>query len=225
MRFLRLLLRPWYWLASRCFALWARPAVQPECPSELLTDQDLPVCYVLESGGLADTLALERVCRLNNLPSPIRSISFGEQHEARRIIVMRRMRGLIIRRKGSTGSMRLKRLVEASIAAGGQELLLVPVGIYWGRSPDKDRSWFKLFISEDWDIAGRTRKLFATVLHGRNTLLRYSHPLPLSSIIQQGLDSEVAYRKVSRILRVHFRQRRAGAESRCIVAHIECCFR
>ena len=48
------------------------------------------------------------------------------------------------------------------------------------------------------------------MLHGRNTLLRYSHPLPLSSIIQQGLDSEVAYRKVSRILRVHFRQRRTA---------------
>ena len=210
MKFLRLLMRPWFWLASRVFALWARPLVQPQVPAELLTDPDQPICYVLELGGLTDTLALERACRLNGLPSPVRSMQFGEQEVAHRIVVMRRMRGIFFRRKGNTGSMRLKRLVETSIAAGGKELLLIPVAIYWGRTPDKERSWFKLLFSEDWDIAGRTRKLFATIVHGRNTLLRYSEPLPLSSIIQQGLEPEVAYRKVSRILRVHFRQRRTA---------------
>jgi glycerol-3-phosphate O-acyltransferase len=48
------------------------------------------------------------------------------------------------------------------------------------------------------------------LLLGRNTLLRFSDPLPLSSIISSDLDSEVAFRKVSRILRVHFRQRRTA---------------
>ncbi|MGH8222914.1 MAG: glycerol-3-phosphate 1-O-acyltransferase PlsB, partial [Woeseiaceae bacterium] len=82
--------------------------------------------------------------------------------------------------------------------------------IYWGRSPDKERSWFKLLFFENWDVMGRTRKFFATILHGRNTLLRISHPLPLSSIIDEGLEAERAYRKLSRILRVHFRQRRTA---------------
>lgn len=210
MRFIRLLLRPWFWLASRVFALWARPVVHPENPADLFEDKEHPVCYVLELGGLTDTLALERACRLNGLPSPIRSLVYAGRQEAHRIVVMRRMRGFLFRRKGASGSNRLKRLVEASIAAGGEELQLVPVAIYWGRTPDKERSWFKLLFSEAWEVAGRTRKLFATIVHGRNTLLRYSDPLPLSSIIQQGLEPEVAYRKVSRILRVHFRQRRTA---------------
>jgi len=205
-----LIFRPWYWLAGKLFATWARPAVQPDEPAGLLANSNTDVCYVLETGGLADTLALERICRLHGLPSPTARLEFSGIRESRRIVVMRRMRGFFFRRPARQGSMRLKRIVEASIAEGGKELLLVPVAIYWGRSPDKERSWLKLLFAEDWDVAGRTRKFFATVLHGRNTLLRYSEPLPLSSIIQQGLEPELAYRKVSRILRVHFRQRRTA---------------
>jgi len=106
--------------------------------------------------------------------------------------------------------MRLQRLVKSSIDAGGKELLLIPVGIYWGRSPKKDHSWLTVLFSEHWDVAGRTRKFFTTVFQGRNTLLRFSDPLPLSTIVQNGHESEVAFRKVSRILRVHFRQRRVA---------------
>ena len=49
-----ILLRPLYWLAGKIFAIWARPAIQPEAPAELLGDPDAAVCYVLETGGLAE---------------------------------------------------------------------------------------------------------------------------------------------------------------------------
>jgi glycerol-3-phosphate O-acyltransferase len=200
--------RPWYWFSGKVFATWARPAVQPENPAELLANTKAPVCYVLEHGGLADTLALERLCKIHGLPSPTSDLEFAGLDESQRTIVLRRMSGFVFRRPSKKGSERLKRLVDASIAAGGKELLLIPVAIYWGRSPDKQHAWFKLLFTENWDVAGRIRKFFATVFQGRNTLLRYSDPLPLSTIVQNGLEPEVAYRKVSRILRVHFRQRR-----------------
>jgi len=202
--------RPWYWISGKVFATWARPAVQPDHPLELLAESDAPVCFVLETGGLADTLALERICRIHGLPSPTDDLEFAGSDESRRTVVMRRTQGIVFRRPSKKGSTRLKRLVEASIAAGGKELLLVPVAIYWGRSPDKQHSWLRLLFTENWDVAGRTRKFFATVFQGRNTLLRFSEPLPLGSIVQNGLEPEVAYRKVSRILRVHFRQRRVA---------------
>ena len=208
MYFAQQLFRPWYWAAGKIFSLWARPAVQPEDPAELFPASGHPVCYVLESGGLADTLALERLCAIHGLPSPTQPLEFGTASESRRIIVLKRMRGFLFRRRKTNGSRRLQRLVEASFRDGGKELLLVPVGIYWGRAPKKEHSWLTLLFSEHWDVAGRTRKLFQTIFQGRNTLLRYSHPLPLSSIIQDGPEPEVAFRKVSRILRVHFRQRR-----------------
>ncbi len=210
MNFASLLFRPLYWSAGKIFATWARPAVQPESPVELLSDPGVPVCYVLETGGLADTLALERVCRLHGLPSPTEPLVFSGIREGRRVVVMRRMRGFIFRRPRVQGSRRLRRIVDAASGPGNKELLLIPVAIYWGRSRSKESSWLKLLFAENWDVAGRTRKLFVTIFQGRNTLLRFSDPLPLQSVIHDGLAAEIGYRKVSRILRVHFRQRRTA---------------
>ena len=202
--------RPLYWLAGKIFSIWARPAIQPESPAELFTDSGAAICYVLETGGLADLLALERACKLHNLPSPTAPLDFGGIHESRRVVALRVLEGQFIRRLSPQGSRRLRRLIDASGAGEQQALLLIPVAIYWGRSPDKERSVFKLLFSENWDIVGRTRKFFATVMHGRNTLLRFSHALPVATIVAGEPDSTLAFRKVSRILRVHFRQRRAA---------------
>ena len=203
------ILRPLYWLAGKVFSIWARPAIQPETPSEYITDTNAEVCYVLESGGLADVLALERACAMHGMPSPTEAIDFCGIRERRRFVVLRRMQGFFFRRPRKTGSQRLKRLVEAG-KQGDRELLLIPVAIYWGRSPDKERSLLKLVFSENWEAIGRIRKFFTTLFQGRNTLLRFSHALPLGSIDADEELPEIAYRKVSRILRVHFRKRRVA---------------
>ena len=201
------ILRPLYWLAGKIFAIWARPTIHPEAPAEYITDSEAEVCYVLESGGLADVLALERACAVHGMPSPTEPFEFCGNKERRRFVVLRRMQGLLVRHPRTFGSQRLKRLVEAA-DEGGKELLLIPVSFYWGRSPEKERSFVKLLFSENWEPIGRTRKFFTTLVHGRNTLLRFSHALPLRSLEVEGKATGIAYRKVARILRVHFRQRR-----------------
>ncbi|MDJ0909366.1 MAG: glycerol-3-phosphate 1-O-acyltransferase PlsB [Woeseiaceae bacterium] len=205
-----LIARPLYWLAGKVFSIWARPAIQPESPAEYITDSGAAVCYVLETGGLADLLALERACKIHGMPSPTGSLDFAGVREPRRTVTLRRFEGFWARRPSRTISPRLRRLVDAAAKNPDQELLLIPVAIYWGRSPDKDRSVFKRMFSENWDMVGRTRKFFATVMHGRSTLLRYSHALPISSIVSADVEAPTAIRKVSRILRVHFRQRRSA---------------
>ena len=144
------------------------------------------------------------------MPSPTGSLEFAGAKVGRRVVVLRRFEGFWARRPARTISPRLRQLVDAAAKNPDQELLLIPVAIYWGRSPDKDRSVFKLIFSENWDMVGRTRKFFATIMHGRSTLLRYSHALPISSIVSADLEASTAIRKVSRILRVHFRQRRSA---------------
>ncbi len=205
-----LIATPLYWLAGKIFAIWARPVVQPEVPAALLTNPDAAVCYVLETGGLADLLALERACAKHGLPSPTSSLTYGKARESRRVVALRHLEGFWARRRSRFGSRRLKRLIEAAGGDNEQELLLIPVAIYWGRSPEKDRSLMKLMFSENWEVAGRTRKFFVTLLQGRNTLLRYSDALPISSILSDNVEGEMAFRKALRILRVHFRQRRAA---------------
>ena len=204
-----LIFRPLYWSAGKVFSIWARPDIQPEAPAELITDTGAAVCYVLETGGLADVLALEKACATYGLPSPTESFEFCGVRESNRFVVMRRLTGFWTRRPSAVSSQRLKRLIEGAENCE-QELLLIPVAIYWGRSPDKERSFFKIMFSENWDVIGRTRKFFATILHGRDTLLRFSDALPIRSICTGDVESPVAVRKVSRILRVHFRQRRTA---------------
>lgn len=206
----RILLRPLYLLTSWIFSWWVRPTVQPEIPADLLAACSGTVCYVLERGGLADVLALEQECRRHGLPSPTDPIEFAGSSGSIRTVILRRRRGLLVQRPSRNGSTLLRRLVDAGVRQPGQTLVFVPVAIYWGRSPDKERSWFKLLFSENWEVAGRTRKFLATVFHGRNTLLRFSETLTLNAIIQGETDTAVASRKVSRILRVHFRQRRTA---------------
>ena len=205
----RFIFQPLYWLAGKVFSFWARPTVQPESPAELYVGGDAEICYVLETGGLADVLALERACARHGLPAPRESFEFSGKRFSKRLVVLRPRKGFIFRRPAASGSVRLQSLVEAG-EGSVEDLQLVPVAIYWGRSPEREDSVFKLFFAENWDVAGRTRKFFATLLHGRNTLMRFSHALPLNSIIQEQLSADIAFRKVSRILRVHFRKRRTA---------------
>jgi len=211
MNFARFLLRPLYWLAEKILSIWARPAILPEAPEALFPDEGVPVCYVFESGGLADTLVFERLARMHGLVSPTASLSFAGQEEPNRIIVMRRKRGFLFRAPSHKSSTRLKRLVDASLAAGGEELLLVPIAIYWGRAPDRETSLLQILFSENWEFAGRTRKFFVTLFQGRNTLLSVSRPMSLAAITSDQPEPELAYRKVMRVLRVHFRQRRIAS--------------
>jgi glycerol-3-phosphate O-acyltransferase len=209
MNIVALIVRPFYWLAGKILSIWTRPGIRPESPVELLADSDAEVCYVLETGGLADTLVLEHACKAHGLPSPTEPFHFCDQSESRRMVVLRYMEGFFFRRPSKTGSRRLQRLVDAA-ERDQRELLLVPVGIYWGRAPQKEKSLFKLLFTENWEVVGRTRKFFTTLIHGRNTLIRFSEPLPISSITSEKLGASVAFRKVSRILRVHLRKRRVA---------------
>tara|TARA_B100001093_G_C26832661_1_gene1016856 strand:- start:10 stop:2475 length:2466 start_codon:yes stop_codon:yes gene_type:complete len=196
-----------YWVLGKFFSLWVRPKVQPAIPSKLITDDNTSLCYVLETGGFADILALERVCRIHKMPSPMSSFIFGSFSEKNRIIVINPLKNFWFRGSRVGGTSKLKRLVENSQNCS-DELLLIPVAIFWGRSPDKERSLFKLMLSENWGFIGRTKKLLITLLHGRNTLVHFDDALLVHSTNVDDMNPSKAYRKVFRILRVHFQQRR-----------------
>ncbi len=204
------IVRPLYWLAGKVFSIWARPVIQPDEPRELVTDPKATICYVLETGGIADLLALEQACARTGMRSPTATMNYAGLREHKSVVALRPSRGVFVRRPAPEFSQRLRRLVEATDSETPGDLLLVPVSIYWGRSPDKDRSLFKLLFSENWELVGRTRKFFTTIVHGRSTLLRFSEPLPVKSIVDTGVEPALAFRKVARVLRVHFRQRRAA---------------
>ncbi|MEL7374510.1 MAG: hypothetical protein AAGJ36_08625, partial [Pseudomonadota bacterium] len=205
---------------SRVMRLWVRPELQPPAHIErvksLAADPAVRVCYVLENGGLADFLALNAACEKLGLPAPTDELEFGNEGLGRSVVVLRKMSGWLLRRRSRQQSRRLTRLVGLAVDARDASattvdalpIYLVPVALYWGRSPGKQRSLFSLFFSEDWHVAGRTRRFITTLLHGRHTLMHFSEPLELAPILREGQDAARTFRKTSRVLRVHFRLRR-----------------
>ncbi|MEE9333843.1 MAG: glycerol-3-phosphate 1-O-acyltransferase PlsB [Granulosicoccaceae bacterium] len=204
---------------------WVKPEVLPAEPQTLI-DPALPVIYVLEVGGLADRTALAQICKHYGLPMPSAELSYGEQTENSSVIVLKKRRGGVFRKHRNVLSKRLNRIIEAGSLKGAGELQVVPVSIYWGRAPGKEASFWRLLFTENWQFGGRTRKFFTTVFHGRHTLLQFSEPLSLRTLLDDSNSSEQLQRKLSRVLRVHFRNRRVASlgpdqsHRRMLISHV-----
>jgi len=213
-------------LFTRILSWWVKPDVLPVEPRKLL-DPDLPVLYVLEKGGLADRAALSMVCERLGLPRSTDPLNYGQASESRLV-----------------KSQRLQRLINTRLNDAPGEIQIVPVAVYWGRAPDKEQSLWSVLFSENWQIGGRTRKLITTLVYGRDTLLAISEPLSMNTLIESesqatgsaelnesaktggSTSPELLQRKLSRILRVHFRQRRIASlgpdqsHRRMLVSHV-----
>ena len=86
----------------------------------------------------------------------------------------------------------------------------MPVSIFVGRAPDRSSGWFSVLFSENWTLVGRFRRLLAILLNGRGTLVRFAPPVSMRGIVDEGLPPERTVRKLSRVLRTHFRRIRAA---------------
>ncbi|MFK8083187.1 MAG: glycerol-3-phosphate 1-O-acyltransferase PlsB [Granulosicoccus sp.] len=197
-------------LLTRLMSLWVKPDVLPDNPTALI-NPELPVLYILEVGGAADRAALAIVTKRLSLPDPAGRLAFGPAREGVSVDVLQQRKGAFFRKHRPIVSRRLSRLVAAGLDQSAGELQIVPVSVYWGRAPDRESSIVSLAFSENWQIAGRTRKLITTLIHGRHTLLSISEPLSFNTLKSSGENADILTRKLSRILRVHFRQRRIAS--------------
>jgi glycerol-3-phosphate O-acyltransferase len=201
-------------LERRLLYLWVRTTVFPENPQELALDPAKPVCYVLQDRHFANRLVLVEETRRAGLPYAETPITAGRQRlQPRSFFFLNRERGRngSERDQGGSDSPFLAGLIRHLLANGLDDVQLVPVVILWGRSPEKQDSILKAFFSETWRPPGGWRHFAAVLLHGRNVLVRYNPPISLRAFLQDGLGEEQALRKLSRILRVHFRRQRQMA--------------
>lgn len=199
-------------LARRLLYLWVRTTVFPESVQELGLDPGKPVCYVLQDRHLSNLLVLFEESRQAGLPRAEAPMAIGGQRLPRSFFFLNRDRRLAGRaRDGSAHSPLLASLLRQAVADPQVDVQLVPVVILWGRSPDQQDSILKALFSETWRPPGAWRQLLAILLHGRHVLVRYNAPISLRELLQGGLAEEPALRKLSRVLRVHFRRQRQMA--------------
>ncbi|RNF83918.1 glycerol-3-phosphate 1-O-acyltransferase PlsB [Lysobacter psychrotolerans] len=214
--------RPPWWarLLGRVMAPWVTLTVEPESPVDHVPEWNgRPVCYVLEDYGLSNALILERACRETGLPSPLQPLPGDPLGRKRAYVALSRrnvsalpplpsLTPQVPSAKTHSGS--LARLLDAHRVDPALDVQLVPVSIFVGRAPDKSSGWFSVLFSENWTLVGRFRRIMAIALNGRDTLVRFAPPVSLREIVNEGLPPERTVRKLSRVLRTHFRRIRAA---------------
>lgn len=200
----------WARLLGRLLRPWISLRIEPDAPQQFVDPR--PVCYVLEDYGLSNALILDRACRENGMPSPLRPLPGDPLGRKRAYVALSRRSAnsaLAALAAGKpapprTHSESLARLLEAHREDPALDVQLVPVSIFVGQAPDRASGWFSVLFSENWALVGRFRRLLAILLNGRNTLVRFAAPVNLRGIIAEDLPPERTVRKLSRVLRTHF---------------------
>jgi glycerol-3-phosphate O-acyltransferase len=202
----------WLSLMRWMLHLWVRTIVLPEDLDELGLDPDRPVFYVLDTYAFTSLLIVDKICRDLNWPRLSRPFEHGELRLPRRYGSSRRYSGLFIRRpERRRHPEMLKQLLHEAARTDNVDIQIVPVTVLVGRAPENEQSIFKILFSENWDVGGRFRRLFSTLINGRATMVQFAKPLELQRVLGETVDTEQALGRLSRVLRVHFKRVRTAA--------------
>ncbi|MCQ4165787.1 glycerol-3-phosphate 1-O-acyltransferase PlsB [Tahibacter harae] len=199
-------------LFGRLLESWIRIKPDPVDPKTLLLP-GVPVCYVTERYGLSDALILEQACREAGLPSALVPLENVTTRRKRSYFATSMRNSLFwnpARRRPPTEP--LAELMQQLQLLPDTDVQLVPVSIFVGRAPNRQSGWFSVLFSENWVVVGRFRRLLGLILNGRDTHVQFSQPVSLRSVLaeEQGQPQERTVRKISRVLRAHFRRIRAA---------------
>ena len=208
----------------RLVALWVRPSVLPD---DLRTRvaSDRRAVYALEKRSVIDLAVLEHVCAERGLRDPHQPLG-GDGLAQESLLYLERRTGFFGQRIDRRMPEALRALTTAAADDIEFDADIVPVSLFWGRTPDRERSWFRLLLAEDWDIGGRFRKLLSLAINGRNLLVLFGEPLPLQPSLAETRGMTRGPRRLWRQLRVQFRHQRAAtigpdlSHRRTIVAHV-----
>ncbi len=192
--------------------LWVRSNVLPEHLGELEIDPDRPIIYVLDTYALTSLLIVDKICRDLDWPRLRKPVFIGDTALKRSFASNRRPTGLFIRRpEKRRHSPILRQLLLETDPEHLADVQIVPVTVLIGRAPQNEDSFFKILFSENWDLGGRFRRLFSTLVNGRATMVQFGKPLLLGRLLEETEDREQALGRLSRVLRVHFKRVRTAA--------------
>jgi len=197
------------WLLRRLLALWVRFRVVPENAGRELRARDYPLCYVLERRSITDLAVLQQACLALKLPRPAMALG-GDTRGLRSFFYLTRTRGWFGERLDRRPPPHLAQMIAALRADPNADFYLVPAAVYWGRAPQKEASWLRLLLVEDWALTSRARKFLQVLFNGGDTLVELEEPLSLRALLGAELASALRGRRVARSLRALFARRRAA---------------
>jgi len=199
---LRVVFRPFLWLV--------RSRVTPTDLQETLgLDPERPVCFVLPSNSLVDRFVLEELCRKAGLPVPRMPMRDHLPGPSVAVCLHLPLLARSSQRREKQRSAPLAELVESAASDPDYDVQIVPVSLFWGRSPDKNTSVFRMLLSHS-DQAGVIRKFFIVLAQGRNTFVHFGQPVLFRDFLGEDLEGPAITRKLVRLFRIHFNRQRTA---------------
>jgi glycerol-3-phosphate O-acyltransferase len=209
-------------LVRRFVGLWVRPSVLPDDVAARI-GSGRSVVYALEKRSIIDFAVLEYACQQRSLPMPLARLSPVLPAS---VVFLERRAGFLGLRIDRRMPDALRTLANRAGEDPAFEVDVVPVSLFWGRAPDRERSWLRLWVAEGWDIGGRLRKLLSLLVNGRNLLMLFGDVLALQPSLAETRGSARSPRRLWRQLRTQFRNQRTAtigpdlSHRRTIVAQV-----
>jgi len=196
--------RLYFALTRRLLLLWVR--------SETIDSNQLPnlrsdiaQVYVLPKPSISDLVVLDNECRKAGLDRPIQRFTEPTLEHLNCFFYLRLEPDWVGRKSKKHLAPTLKQLVHAVETGQVDNVQVVPVTVFWGQSPDRETSLWKLLWADSWAVTGRLRRFVQVLTLGRKTRVQFSTPLQLAELVAQGKGEERTQRMLHRLLRVHFR--------------------
>jgi len=200
--------RTFLWAMRGILRLFVRPTVVPEDAAARLKGRGPAVLYVLDERSLSDFLTVERACMDAGLRRPGKKLAVRQLALPRSYVALERRAGVLRRRPDRRMPRELQQALAAAEHDPELELDVVPVSVFWGRAPQRERSWLDLVLSESWALVGPFRRLLTIVFNGRSTLVRFGEPKAVRSWLAEGQDTSRCARRMLKDLRAEFRHMR-----------------
>lgn len=211
---MRPLIRLFNGFFSRMLNIWVKSdVVGIEDATENGLDSDKVIFYALPLRSYAASLVLGQVTKRHNLPHALEPVEVDGVVFPNRIVFLSKPEGGWFKRRALPYLHKsVPNIVKISQENLEQDIQVVPVNVFWGREPKKEKSLLKIWLGDAWSIPGPFRRLVSILLNGRNTFVHVSKPVSIQNMVQENPDMEASriIRKLGRLIRVHFRHTRTA---------------
>lgn len=191
---------------------WVDPHISPASAADLHLNPQQPIVYVLQSPSFSNLLVADEAAQRLGLPRFTHAVdSYLISEKQSYFFLTQETSAQSVQKNRFEYPERFVRLVEAVKKNATLDVQLVPVTIFWGRSPDKEDSLFKVLFSDSWATPNTLKQLVTVALNGHQTFVKFGLPLSIRELMHDDMSSSLALHKISRVLRVHFRRQREMA--------------
>lgn len=184
-------------LSSKLLDLVVTPHVLGEVPTEVqpqqnttepseteITPKQKVVCYVLQNYSKSNALVVDGETRRLKLAPALDAVQIGSNREKAAILFLQHQdENNYLNPPTHNFPPRLLRLIDALEQNPDLDIELVPVTVLWGRSPDKEDSWFKLLFTDTWATPSKVKQLMNIGMHGRQSFLEFHEAKSLRELV------------------------------------------